>query len=327
MPFGLQSRRCRRGDILHSAREVPRTTAQGIKGRATMSETSNVHSRVARRALARLASFSISIGVVAAVGCSVSSDQETAMGASEAAQIDSELQLVHDTVINQYVTALGLSMASKTSRADLNWHFAVVNSPEINAFALPGGYVYVNRGAIEHADRADELAGVMGHEIGHVVRRHSVQQLQQRERGDVALVLLCTLTHACRTISGRAAIRVGAGAVAAHYSQHDEAEADSEGVVNTVRAGIDPEGLPSFFQKLLDTRTQQPTLVEAFFSTHPTDESRVAATRKQIASLQLPPGKELMRDTPEFHEIQARVRALPKPKPRADSAAVADSAR
>jgi predicted Zn-dependent protease len=101
--------------------------------------------------------------------------------------------------------------------------------------------------------------------------------------------------------------------MSAHYSQHDEAEADSEGVANTLRAGIDPEGLPSFFQKLLDEQAQQPTAVEAFFSTHPTDASRVAATREQIAGLHVERGPALQRDTPEFHAIQARVRALPPP--------------
>lgn len=235
------------------------------------------------------------------------------MGRGEAAQVDSQLPLLHDSATSEFVTRLGRSIASRTSRADLDWHFTVVNSPEVNAFALPGGFIYVNRGVIEHADRVDELAGIMGHEIGHVVRRHSVEQLQKAERGRVGLVMLCTLTRACATIGGRAVVRVGAEALAAHYSQLDEAQADSEGVVNTLRVGIDPEGLPSFFEKLIETRKRQPSLVEAFFSTHPTDESRVAATRRQIAELPPTDGSHLIQDTPEFHTIQARVRALPSP--------------
>jgi len=257
-------------------------------------------------------------------GCNVSEQQEQALGTADAARIDSQLPLIHDTIITQYVATLGRSMASRTSRADLDWHFAVVNSSEVNAFALPGGFIYVNRGVIEQADREDELAGIMGHEIGHVVRRHSVQQLQKRERGDVALVLLCTLTRACRTISGRVAIDVGANALAARYSQHDEAEADSEGVMNTRRVGIDPEGLPSFFHKLLDMQKQRPTAVDAFFSTHPTDDSRVAATRRQIASLAPIPDAPLRRDTPEFHAMQQRARALPAP-PAPTSQSATDS--
>jgi len=267
------------------------------------------------RAARFVAVCAVLVSVATAVACSVSQEQEHAIGAADAAQIDSEMPLVRDTVIEQFVTALGKSMAKNTSRADLDWHFSVVNSPEVNAFAIPGGFIYVNRGAIEQADRLDEIAGIMGHEIGHVVRRHSVKQIEQAEKGQVAVVLLCTLTQACRTIGGRLAIRIGADAKSAHYSQHDEAEADSEGVVNTVRAGIDPEGLPSFFQKLLDTRAQQPTIVESFFSTHPTDQSRVSATRKQIEALPPVSGQDLMRDTPEFHAIQARMKAYPPPPP------------
>ena len=248
-----------------------------------------------------------------ASACSVSPEQERTYGASEAAQIDSQMPLIRDTVVTQYVTKLGELMAKRTSRGDLDWHFSVVNSPEVNAFALPGGFIYVNRGAIEQADRMDELAGIIGHEIGHVVRRHSVKQIQQAEKGTVGVILLCTLTHACRSIGTQLAIRVGAEAQTAHYSRHDEAEADSEGVVNTVRVGIDPEGLPSFFQTLLEKRKQQPTLVESFFSTHPTDQSRVAATRKQISGLPKTSTENLLRDTPEFHDIQARVKSLPPP--------------
>jgi predicted Zn-dependent protease len=271
----------------------------------------------------RLASSSLAI-LTAVTACSVSESDERAIGSANAAQVDSELPIVHDTAVDRFVTELGRSMASRTSRADLDWRFAVVNSSEVNAFALPGGFIYLNRGAIEQADRLDEIAGIMGHEIGHVVRRHSVKQLEGAERRDVGLVLLCTLTRVCHTIGGRLAVRVGADAMSAKYSQHDEAEADSEGVVNTLGAGIDPEGLPSFFEKLFEEQKTQPSAVEAFFSTHPSDQSRVAATRKQIAGLRIDPKKDLVRDTPEFHAIQALVRAWPAP-PKPDTTPVATS--
>jgi len=256
-----------------------------------------------------------------ASACSVSQSDERAIGSANAAQVDSQLPIVHDTAVDRFVTELGRSMASRTSRADLDWRFAVVNSSEVNAFALPGGFIYVNRGAIEQADRLDEIAGIMGHEIGHVVKRHSVQQIQGKERQAVERVLLCTLTRICHTIGGRLAVQVGADALSAKYSQHDEAEADSEGVVNTLRVGIDPEALPAFFEKLFEEQKRQPSLVQAFFSTHPSDESRVAATRRQIAGLRIDPKKDLVRDTPEFHAIQALVRAWPAP-PKPDSTPV-----
>jgi predicted Zn-dependent protease len=252
-------------------------------------------------------------------GCSVSEEREVAMGKEDAEQIESEMPVVHDSVVDRFITELGHSMASHTSRANLEWHFTVVNSPEVNAFALPGGFVFVNRGAIEQADRLDELAGVMGHEIGHVLRRHGVHQMKEAQRRGVGLLLLCTLTTACRTIGGRVAIDIGANALSAQYSQRDEAEADSEGVLNTVHAGIDPEGLPAFFQALLDQQKVRPDLVQAFFSTHPTDASRVKATERQIAQLDPAPGPNLVKDTPEFHAIQVRIRAFPPPPPK-DSA-------
>jgi len=272
-------------------------------------------------AVARLAVVGMAVGALAASGCSVSPDDEEALGAADAATVDSQVPLIHDTLITEYVAALGRSMAARTERGNLAWHFSVVNSSDVNAFALPGGYIYVNRGAIEQADRLDEIAGIMGHEIGHVVKRHSVQQIQGKERQAVELVLLCTLTRICHTIGGRLVVKAGADALSAKYSQHDEAEADSEGVVNTLRVGIDPEGLPAFFEKLFEEQKRQPSLVEAFFSTHPSDETRVAATRRQIAGLRIDPKKDLVRDTPEFHAIQALVRAWPAP-PKPDSTPV-----
>ena len=255
----------------------------------------------------------IAAAVPSAAGCYVSQDEERSIGAEDAAQIDSTVPLIRDSAITAYVAALGKSMAARTSRADLDWRFAVVDSRQVNAFALPGGFIYVNRGSIEQADRMDELAGVIGHEIGHVVRRHSVKQLEKKEGGRAALVLLCTMTNACGSLGGRVAVTVGANAVVAQYSQRDEAQADSEGVVNTLRVGIDPEGLPSFFQRMLDSQKVQPTAVDAFFSTHPTNQARVDATRAQIAELHLDPRRNLLRDSPEFHQIQARLRALPPP--------------
>ncbi len=253
------------------------------------------------------------VALVTAPACKVSQDREVAIGKENAAEVESQVPLLGDTAVDRFVTALGMSMASRTSRADLEWHFTVVNAPEVNAFALPGGYVYVNRGAIEQADRLDELAGIMGHEIGHVVRRHGVDQMEKQERGKVGLILLCTLTSACRTIGGQIAVDVGAKALAAQYSQKDESQADSEGVLNTMRAGIDPEGLPAFFQKMLDEEKVHPGALEAFFSTHPTDQARVARTREQIAHLDPPPSPSLLKDNPEFHAIQEHVRGLPAP--------------
>src|SRR5258705_3078477 len=168
------------------------------------------------------------------VACEVSQDQEVQIGRQNAEQINSQIALVRDPIITNYVRDLGLSIARTTPRADLDWQFVVVNSREVNAFALPGGFIYVNRGLIERADRLDELAGAIGHEIGHVVRRHSVQQMEKQTGANLAVGLGCTLTRICNSDVARAAIQVGGAALFARYSRKDEAEADSEAVLNVI---------------------------------------------------------------------------------------------
>src|SRR3954466_11980174 len=126
---------------------------------------------MARRSLWLVASL------LTAAACPGPPDRGGAIGEENAAEVESQVPLIHDSVIEGFVAKLGRAMASRTRPADLDWHFKVVNSPAGNAFAPPGGFVYVNRGAIEQAGRLDELAGIMGHEIGHVVRRHGVQQM------------------------------------------------------------------------------------------------------------------------------------------------------
>ena len=110
----------------------------------------------------------------------------------------------------------------------ISWRFFVVNSPEVNAFALPGGFVYVNRGLIERTSNMDELAGVLGHEIGHVVRRHSIKQMEKEQGANVGITLACVLTNICNSQAAGALINVGGTAVFARFSRQDEAEADQE---------------------------------------------------------------------------------------------------
>ena len=245
--------------------------------------------------------------------CGVSEDQEVAIGRQNADQINARLPLVRDPVIADYVQQLGLSIARTTSRADLDWRFFVVDSRDVNAFALPGGIVYVNRGLIERAERLDELAGALGHEIGHVVRRHSVEQMKKAQGANVAVGLTCTLTRICDNNVAQAAIQVGGAALFARYSRQDEAEADSEAVENVIRAGIDPEGIPALFERLMAERRSSPLAIEAFFASHPLEEQRIRETQRVIAGLEPESLRGLVSDMPSYQEFRVRLNALPRP--------------
>lgn len=247
--------------------------------------------------------------------CTVSQDREVQIGEQNAAQLNAQLPLVSDGAVNDYINALGNRMAQRTSRSDLTWHFYVVNAAEANAFALPGGYVYVNRGLIDLTSNEAELAGAIGHEIGHVIERHAVKQMRQQEGANVGVTAVCMLTNACNSNLGRAALQVGGAAVFARHSRHDEAQADSEAVVNTVRAGIDPRGVPSLFERLLQERHSRPMLVEGWFADHPLEESRIQHSQSLIDAL--PPGQlqGLETNSPAYDEMKTRLRDVPAPPP------------
>jgi predicted Zn-dependent protease len=247
--------------------------------------------------------------------CSVSQDQEVAIGRQNAEEINAQLPIVTDPAISDYIQTLGESIASKTSRADLDWHFYVVNTKQVNAFALPGGFVYVNRGLIESTDRLDELTGTLGHEIGHVIQRHSVKQMQSAQKTNVGLAVVCTLTSICHSGLAQVAVQVGGTALFAKHSRLDELQADSEGVVNVTRAGYDPQGIPDLFEVLLKEREYKPTVVEGWFASHPLEESRIQRAKQLIASEKLDPSQRLIVDSQEFRAFKARVAALPAPPP------------
>jgi predicted Zn-dependent protease len=243
--------------------------------------------------------------------CSVSEDQEVQLGRQNAEEINAQLPIVNDPAVSSYIQNLGESIASKTSRADLDWHFYVVNTRQVNAFALPGGYVYVNRGLIESTDRLDELTGTLGHEIGHVVERHSVKQMEKAQKANVGVTVVCTLTSICHSGLAQAAVQVGGSALFARYSRHDELQADSEAVVNVSRAGYSPQGIPDLFQVLIKEREYQPTKVEGWFASHPLEEARVTQANQLLATLPEAQGKRFVTDSPEFHAFKDRVASLP----------------
>src|ERR671916_919064 len=255
-------------------------------------------------------------GAVLAVtmaGCSVSTQQEVEMGTQYAQQINAQLPIVQDPEINRYVNVIGNTIAQRADQRGVQYRFYVVNAREVNAFAVPGGYIYLNRGLIERTNTLSQLAGVLGHEIAHVTQRHSVQQMQKAQGANFGVVLACVLTSICNSDVGQTAINVGGTALFAKFSRDDENEADQEAIRNVVRAGIHPRGIPEMFQILINERNRRNAAVEAWFATHPTEEDRVERTRRVIAQIDPAILRNLTTDSQNFHSFRTRVRSLPAP--------------
>lgn len=248
---------------------------------------------------------------VLSTACGVSTQQEIEIGQSNVQQINQQLPIVQDAEANRYINVLGDSIARLTDRADLPWTFYIVNDPSINAFAVPGGFIYVNRGLIEHTQTLSQLAGVLGHEIGHVVKRHSVKQMGQMNAANIGVGLACVLTNVCNSQAAQVGINAAGSAIFAKFSRDDEKEADEVGIDNVVRAHIHPKGVPEMFQILLDTRTRNPGLVDNWFASHPTEEARIADTQAKIATIPQAVLRTLTIDSQGFQNFKARIRSLP----------------
>jgi len=262
----------------------------------------------------------VSLTIAAAAllaGCGVSTQQEVQMGQDAAQQVNAQLPMVQDAYIQNYVNALGQRIASRTSRADLNWQFQVVNSDVVNAFALPGGFVYVNRGVLERASNMSEIAGVLGHEIEHVVKRHSVKQMEQAQGANVGVGILCALTGVCQSGVAQAAINIGGTAVFAKFSRQDEIQADEGGFNNVIRAGINPRGMLTLFQKLLAEEQQSGGggNVSAWFSDHPGTSDRIADIQRMLSQTPASTLNGLATNDSGFSTMKSRLAQL-GPAPR-----------
>ena len=258
-------------------------------------------------------------GAGVAAGCApqVSTQQEVQIGADYSRQINRQLPMLNDQATNNYVNQIGQQLAAIADPRGLRYNFYVVNSDVVNAFALPGGYVYVNRGLIERADNLSEFAGVLAHEIGHVAERHSIEQLQRAQNANLGLQVLYGVLLG-RNPSGveQAGIQVGGSAVFAGYGRDAEREADAVGIGYMVRAGYNPIGMATFFEELLSMQQRQPSRVEQWFSTHPTTQERVNNTRAIIARTPGATGGNLTTDTRAFQSFRSRVTSLPAPADR-----------
>jgi beta-barrel assembly-enhancing protease len=247
------------------------------------------------------------------MGCGVSTSEEKAIGDEYAKEIERQLPLISDPALAGYVSDLGNRIAASGGRSG-NWRFTLVDAKEVNAFAIPGGHIYVNRGLAERARNESELAGVLGHEIGHVLLRHSAEQLGKQRTGNVVVGIVCSLTSFCNSEAARVAINVGGAAVFARYSRQDELEADSAGIELVARTGFDPRGVSSLFEVLMAQRSREPAAFESWFGTHPLEETRIRRAEDFIARRRLTGRGEA--DETSFRAFQQRLAALP-PSPSA----------
>jgi beta-barrel assembly-enhancing protease len=233
------------------------------------------------------------------------------VGRQAAQQMERRLPLCNDPKVDQYLTQLGLKLAAKlpTRGVQYPWEFHCVNTKEVNAFALPGGFVFINRGLIEAADNEAQLAAVMAHELSHVALRHGTAQASKAQLAQGAAGIFGGLFGGT---AGGALLSQGvaAGAVGLllHYSRADETQADVLGTQALYDAGYDPRAMAQFFEKLeAETKGKNPP---QFLSDHPNPENRIARVDEEIDKLgSVPPNAK--RDAPQFEAIKREVMALP----------------
>ena len=212
-----------------------------------------------------------------------------------------------DPVVTAYIDQLGQHLASYSQRRNITYHFKVVNTEDVNAFAVPGGYLYVNIGLIRTAENESELAGVIGHEIGHVVGKHGVKQMT-RQLGLAAMAQLALGEDQSKL--KQMVANLATNGVLTKYSRDAEREADIYAVQEMYDAGIDPEGMATFFEKLRRLQKSKPSKFQQMFATHPPTTERVTAVRSQIA--RLPRKSNLKKDSQRFHQIKKRLPPPPK---------------
>jgi predicted Zn-dependent protease len=215
----------------------------------------------------------------------MSEAQEISMGQEADAQIKAEMGIYNDPALQRYVSDIGLRMAKISERPNLPWQFTVVDQPAVNAFALPGGFIYITRGILPFLDNEAELAGVIGHEIGHVTARHSVQQYTRSLGGQIGLVGLGIFVPAARPFGQLS--ETALGLLFLRYGREDEMQSDQLGARYAVAGGWDPAGVPGMLSTLgrLDEAAGDRKGVPNWLSTHPEPLARVDEIRPMVEQL------------------------------------------
>jgi len=241
--------------------------------------------------------------------------EEMTMGRSAAEDVEKTRPVLADAELTDDLNQVGQKMASASQRPQLEFQFQIVDSPSINAFSLPGGYVYVNRGLLEVVESEAELAGVLGHEVGHIVAFHSMNDVARQSWADRALseAKKAGLTqdqqiqNLLEKYGGTALLFVNK-----KFSREEENEADLLGLYNTSRAGWDPNGLILFLNRLAHAGAGQ-DLYKMLLRNHPLPEDRVENLNSELKLS--PPAKGLKKSSSAFRMMKDRLRMLPPPPP------------
>lgn len=247
-----------------------------------------------------------------------SPSQDVEVGQQAATEVNKQLPLVRDSQVVGYIGNLGKRLAAiapnQSGGAKYSWTFNVVNSSEINAFALPGGFIYVNRGAIEAAQNESQIAGVIAHEEGHVVMRHGTHQASEMLLAQAPLSILAGLLGQSSTLASQLAqigLSFGVNSILLRNSRNAESQADEVGTYILYRAGYDPYGMAQFFQ-IIQQKYPQRTL--QFFSDHPDPGNRIKNVDEEIP--RLGPKKDWKTDSTEFQAVKQKLQSRP-PAPKA----------
>ena len=234
-------------------------------------------------------------------------EKEIAMGKQYAQQVEQQAKIINDPVISEYVNRVGQNLV-RNSDAKVPFTIKVIDSEEVNAFALPGGFFFVNSGLLLKADSEAELAGVMAHEIAHVAARHGTRQAT---RGQIAQLATIPLIF----MGGWTGYGIYQGASVLlpvtflHFSRAFESEADLLGLEYMYKTGYDPTAFVDFFEKIETLEKKKPGTMSKVFSTHPMTEDRIKAAQKNIAEY-LKAKPEYVVTTSEFNDVKARLYAM-----------------
>jgi predicted Zn-dependent protease len=265
------------------------------------------------RVIRRLPYFLVAVAVLATAACAstgvnkgdfniVSYQEEWQLGAQLERDIARRMPQVRDPAVLNYVSLIGRRIVAQTELAQAPWGFHVVVDPQVNAFNIPGGHVYVNTGLICAADNASELASVMAHEASHGVARHATENLSKAYGANILVGLALGGNP---PIYQQLLAQIVAGSTFAKFSRDAEREADHLGVLSMYNSGYDPIGMITMFQELISRRKSTPGSVSTFFSSHPVTEERIQNVDAQIRLL--PPKQNLILRDAEFEGVQRRL--------------------